>query len=241
MLLTPPTTMRGLFAVLIGLLGVVAHAQGVIKGGWSSYAASANVRVEALGQPISFKNPKGYCSVGDSVRERGLMTGTQKALGPNVRLLHASVRCDELAEFKRGERDLLDHWIQIQLIGSKGEFQRVEMERGAFLSALAKATPRVTDADLKVRLRAAFRDLAMNMTSFRHDTIGRDGNAVYIAYRVELASTGPARTISGLGGVTLINAIPLSLNVYSTDDSAAGSDQLHQVHRELLMSILTEN
>lgn len=232
---------RALVAASLVLMSVGANAQGSIKGGWSSYAVTAAVTLDVLGQSISFTNPKGYCSVGDSARERDLMSSSTKALGPNVRLLHASVRCNELEEFKRGERDLLDHWFQVQMIGAKGKFQRVEMERGAFLAALAKAAPRVSEVDLKVRLRSTFRDLGMNMKSFQHDTIGKDGNAVYIAYRMELAAGGPARSIAGLGGITLINAIPLSLNVYSTDDSSVGSDRLQQVHRELLMSFLTEN
>lgn len=233
--------MRNLLFILLALTSTFVQAQGAIKGVWSSYAATASVTLDALGQPISFTNPKGYCSVGESSRERDLMSSSSKALGPNVRLLHASVRCNELEEFKRGERDLLDNWFQIQMIGAKGRFQRIEMERSAFLAALAKASPRVSEVELKVRMRTAFRELGMNMQSFQHETIGKDGNAVYVAYRMELAAGGLARTVTGLGGITLINAIPLSLNVYSSDDSSGGNDRLQQVHRELLMSFLTEN
>ncbi len=54
------------------------------------------------------------------------MERSRRSLGLNVRLLHASVACNELVEFRNGQRDLIDHWLQVQLIGTKAGFQKID-------------------------------------------------------------------------------------------------------------------
>lgn len=109
-----------------------------------------------LGQQVMFSNPSGYCAPGKSVREVELMGLARRSLSEGSRLLHAAVRCSELEDYRGGRRDMLDHWLQIQLLGAKGSFQRIEMQREAFFSSLSKSSPRVNAAELNQRLKASF-------------------------------------------------------------------------------------
>src|SRR3546814_14336797 len=78
-------------------------------------------------------------------------------------------------------------WLQIQLIGPKGNFQRIEMPREAFLSGLSKSTPRVNSAELNRRLKASFENSDVALTDMKFEPIGRDGNAVYFSMRMNMS------------------------------------------------------
>src|SRR3546814_18875154 len=102
----------------------------------------------------------------------------KRALAEGSRLVHAAVRCSELEDYRAGRRDMLDHWLQIQLIGPKGNFQRIEMPREAFLSGLSKSNPRVNSADTNRRLKASFEISAVALHNMKFDTFGGGGYAV---------------------------------------------------------------
>lgn len=106
--------------------------------------SAATESVDVLGQQVMFSNPSGYCAPGKSVREVELMGLARRSLSEGSRLLHAAVRCSELEDYRGGRRDVLDHWLQIQLLGAKGSFQRIEMQREAFFSS-----PRTDDENSK--------------------------------------------------------------------------------------------
>ena len=155
--------------------------------------------------------------------------------------MHAAVRCSELEDYRKGRREMLDHWLQIQLIGPKGNFQRIEMPREAFLSGLSKSSPRVNAAELNRRLRASFENSDINLSDMKFEPIGRDGNAVYFSMRMNMSVGETSRPISGISGITLLNSLPLSINVYEGTGSPQSRGQLHAVLQELLNSLLTEN
>jgi len=197
--------------------------------------------VSVLGQQIVFSNPSGYCTPGKSAREVELMDLARRSLAEGSHLVHAAVRCSELEDYRKGRRDMLDHWLQIQLIGPKGNFQRIEMPREAFLSGLSKSSPRVNTAELNQRLNASFENSDINLSDMKFEPIGRDGNAVYFSMQMSMRVGDTSRPISGISGITLLNSLPLSVNVYEGTGSARSRSQLQAVQQELLNSLLTEN
>ena len=203
--------------------------------------SAATESVNVLGQQVVFSNPGGYCTPGKSAREVELMGLARRSLGEGSRLLHAAVRCSELEDYREGRRDMLDHWLQIQLIGPKGNFQRIEMPREAFLSGLSKSTPRVNSAELNRRLKASFENSDVALTDMKFEPIGRDGNAVYFSMRMNMSVGESSRPISGISAITLLNSLPLSINVYEGTGSPQSRGQLQAVQQELLNSLLTEN
>jgi hypothetical protein len=203
--------------------------------------SAATESVNVLGQQIVFSNPSGYCTPGKSAREVELMDLARRSLGEGSRLVYAAVRCSELEDYRKGRRDMLDHWLQIQLIGPKGNFQRIEMPREAFLSGLSKSSPRVNAAELNQRLKASFENSDINLSDMKFEPIGRDGNAVYFSMRMNMSVGETSRPISGISGITLLNSLPLSVNVYEGTGSPQSRGRLQAVQQELLNSLLTEN
>ncbi len=202
-------------------------------------AAAESVNV--LGQQVLFSNPSGYCTPGESAREVELMDLAKRSLAEGSRLVHAAVLCSELEDYRMGRREMLDHWLQIQLIGPKGNFQRIEMPREAFLSGLSKSTPRVNSAELNRRLKASFENSDVALTDIKFEPIGRDGNAVYFSMRMNMSVGESSRPISGISAITLLNSLPLSINVYEGTGSPQSRGQLQAIQQELLNSLLTEN
>ena len=202
---------------------------------------AATVSVNVLGQQVLFSNPSGYCTPGESAREVELMDLAKRSLAEGSRLVHAAVLCSELEDYRMGRREMLDHWLQIQLIGPKGNFQRIEMPREAFLSGLSKSTPRVNSAELNRRLKASFENSDVALTDMKFDPIGRDGNAVYFSMRMNMSVGESSRPISGISAITLLNSLPLSINVYEGTGSPQSRGQLQAIQQELLNSLLTEN
>ncbi len=201
----------------------------------------ATESLNVLGQRVVFSNPSGYCTPGKSAREVELMDLARRSLGEGSRLVHAAVRCSELEDFRKGRRDMLDHWLQIQLIGPKGNFQRIDMPREAFLSGLSKSSPQVNAAELNRRLKASFENSDINLSDMKFEPIGRDGNAVYFSMRMNMSVGETSRPISGISAITLLNSLPLSINVYEGTGSPQSRGQLQAVQQELLNSLLTEN
>ncbi len=203
--------------------------------------SAATESVEVLGQQIMFSNPIGYCTPGRSPREVELMDLARRSMGEGSRLVHAAVRCTELEDYRQGRRDMLDHWLQIQLLGPKGNFQRIEIPREAFLSGLSKSSPRVNAAELNQRLKTSFENSDISLSDMKFEPIGRDGNAVYFSMRMSMTVGEINRPVSGISGITLLNSLPLSINVYEGTGSPQSRDQLQAVQQELLNSLLTEN
>ena len=197
--------------------------------------------VNVLGQQVVFSNPTGYCTPGASTREVGLMELARRSLGEGSRLVHAAVRCSELEEYRQERRDMLDHWLQIQLIGPKGNFRRIEMPREAFLSDISKSSPQVNATELNQRLKASFTNGDISMSDMKFEPIGRDGNAVYFSMQMQMIFGETSRPVTGISGITLLNSLPLSVNVYEGSGSQQSRGQLQAVHQELLNSLLTRN
>lgn len=203
--------------------------------------SAATESVIVLGQQVVFSNPSGYCTPGKSAREVDLMDLARRSLGEGARLVHAAVRCSELEDYRAGRRDMLDHWLQIQLLGPKGNFQRIEMQREAFLSGLSKSSPRINPAEINRRLKASLDNDDISLSQMQVEPIGRDGNAVYFSMRMNMSVGETSRPVTGISGITLLNSLPLSINVYEGTGSPQSRGQLQAVQQELLNSLLTEN
>lgn len=197
--------------------------------------------IDVLGQRLSFSNPTGYCTLGDTQRERDLLAVSQRAIGPGSRIIHAAIQCNELEAFKKGTREELDHWLQIQLIGAHGNFKRLEIGREAFLVGVAKASPRLNTSEINRRIKAALADTNLSLSKMQVARLGRDGNAVYLSSRMNLNVGNNSRPVTGLSGITLVNSLPLTINVYEGTGSASSRGKLQPALQQLLLSVLTEN
>ena len=193
-----------------------------------------------MGRAISVTNPPGYCKGGDSPVERELHGKTQASLR-DARIVYWGARCSELADLRAGRRDSLGHWLQIQMLGNKGEFKPVAGTREAMLAGMAGAKPKIDIHEANRRLAKGFENAAIEMGDASVQVIGRDGNAVYMMFRMNLKVGQVQRKINAVGAVTLVNSVPLSLLVYEEAGSSQRPAEMNTTLRALLMSVLTEN
>ena len=117
----------------------------------------------------------------------------------------------------------------------------MEMGREAFLIGVAKASPRLDTSEINRRIRAALADPDMSLSEMQVASLGRDGNAVYFSSRMNLNVGNSSRPVTGLSGITLINSLPLTMNVYEGTGKATSREELQPTLQQLLKSVLTEN
>lgn len=100
----------------------------------------------------------------------------------------------------------------------------------------------MNSAELNRRLKASFENSDVALTDMKFEPIGRDGgNAVYFSMRMNMSVGESSRPISGISAITLLNSLPLSINVYEGTGSPQSRGQLQAIQQELLNSLLTEN
>lgn len=169
------------------------------------------------------------------------MVISKKSLGPNTQLAYAAILCRELEAFRSGRSETFDHWLQIQLIGPKGVFKRLEIGREAFLAAVSKASPRLDLGKITKQIQEALENPDLSLSNIQFKQIGRDGNAVYLSTRMSMDVGDNHRLVTGLGGITLLNSLPLTVIVYEATGQAKSREQLQPTLHQLLTSLLTEN
>jgi len=193
-----------------------------------------------LDQQINFTNPNGYCTPGQSSKEIELVVFTKQML-QSTTLVHVAVKCDELEAFRSGRRDTLDNWMQIQLIGQKGKFKRLEISRETFLLGLSKSSEKLDMVEMQSKINSRINDLNISMSNIDVQQIGRDGNAHYMSTRSFLKYGDKVKQVNGLGGVTLINSLPLAVWIYESSGSLNSRYRRHLLLQESLKSLVYEN
>ena len=194
-----------------------------------------------LEQQISFTNPSGYCTPGNSPKEKELVAAARQMLGNAVRLVHVAVKCDELSAYRNSQQETLNHWMQIQLISAAGEFKRLEIPRETFLIGLSKSAPKFDMTELENKINSRLSEVDVSMSNLNVTQIGRDGNAYYMATRTTIKYGNESKVTRGLGGVTLINSIPLAVWIYESTGTSNSRDQLQITLREAFVSLTSEN
>jgi hypothetical protein len=195
----------------------------------------------AIGRAINFTNPANYCTGGATPEEKEITRVAQTALGPNVNLVHWAVPCKEQGEFRTGKRLYFDHWLQIHVLGAKGEFKPVTEPRERFLASLSKIQPKLNMAEMNKRISQAMRDQAVRLDDSGVEPIGRDGNAAYFTTRTKLTTSEVTRQMRGIAGVTLINSVPMMVVAYDASENYKDGYQSQTAMRAVLQSLLTGN
>lgn len=194
-----------------------------------------------LNQQINFTLPPGFCSLGSSDREKELLESTKKTLGISIKLVFVGVNCAELKTFVSGQRDAVDNFMQIQLIGPRGDFKRLEISRENYLNAISQQSAKLSNSELEEKMKKIMQDADVNLLNTDIKDIGRDGNAFYMTTKSTINYDGNLRTVVGLGGSTLINSLPLSVLVFDAAPTRNTQSKLHSVLRISILSLLSEN
>ena len=117
----------------------------------------------------------------------------------------------------------------------------MEIGREAFLVEIAKASPRLDTSEINRRIESDLANTHLNLSKMQVESLGRDGNAVYFSYRMNLRVGNSSRPVTGLSAITLINSLPLTISVYEGVGTAASHGKLQSTLQQILTSVLSEN
>lgn len=218
-----------------------AQQGGVTDRSESSSRQDEAHEVMALGVRLGFNLPPEYCPVGKSERETVLLEKARDSMPPSVKLLQAAVLCTELKAYALGQRDYIEHWLQIQLLSPGGDFQTIDWPRDQFLQAVGAAMPEIDYSDLKQEAEKLFKRAGITVSDLQQTPLGRDDKAIYVAHHMQVEQTDSASLVRGLGAVTLINSLPLGIHVYSSVPLREDKEDLESTFRSLLNSLLQSN
>lgn len=197
---------------------------------------------EALGSTVRFIVPPGYCDLGNSVREKAFFQFVATAVGSNTRLIRYLPRCSELDAFKAGKANRFQHFIEIQLVGMKGRYMTIPMERDAFVTAVSGVDigHAMDKVDLNKQLHSRL-ETNINLTKPDFANLGRDGMAVYYSIRVNMQAGGISVPISGVSGLTLVNKLPVSFIVYDSSGDFRSRQNMLPTLMAMLRDVVANN
>lgn len=204
--------------------------------------ATAHAEAVTLGERVlEVSAPEGYCVL-DSTRpaEKAMIEALTKFNSEQTRLLVPFGRCDEVVELRAGKRAKLDHFGQILALLQRGELHAVDAPVGAFLESIAKPFPTASIANIADNGEAQFKARGDAPPGRLVAQLGRDDLAVYIG-NTSVQQAGPERiVIIGTIGITLVNQIPLSLNMFAVYQGGKGQGEgaIRGVLEELRRAVL---
>jgi hypothetical protein len=127
------------------------------------------------------------------------------------------------------------------MIGPKGDFKRIEMSREAFLKGISKSSPQIEFNEIMKKSQAVYQQFDVNLSNASLTPIGRDGNAFYVSIQMTLGQDNVKTRVTGLGAMTLVNAVPLNVLIYEATGTTKSRDQLAGLLRSSLTSLFIEN
>ena len=210
-----------------------------------SLAASNTVLAapyEVAGRALDIEAPQSYCIVDPGVpSEADLFGSMEDANAGRNRVLVVFVDCDELESWRRGETAFLQRYGTVLTPIEQTVYPG--MARGMFLEELRAAmggTPPVGSVAGQGRLLEAAPALEVGQS----ESLGileADDLALYAGIARKLEFEGRAMVMLGVFSMTLVNAVPLSINLYEPVEDEGSVGRLIAQHRRFLERLFERN
>lgn len=182
--------------------------------------------VTLAGRILEVSAPEGYCVL-DPARpaENVMIEALTKFNAEQTRLLVPFGRCDELVDLRAGKRPKLDHFGQILALLQKGQVHSIEAPTEVFLEGIGKPFPTASIGNIADNGEAQFKALGGKLPPRLVAQLGRDDLAVYIG-NTSVQQAGPQKiVIIGTIGITLVNQVPLSVNMFAVYEGGKGQGE----------------
>lgn len=171
------------------------------------------------GKTHEFIFPAGYCPLADRGPERDLFNLFYDGMkGNGTVLLYVVIECQEKKEFFSDKREFLDRYIQIQQITPKGNRSPLPYSRKAFVESTSGNLKQSDKDEIFQRTEKGMKELGVSLQSTEIKKLGHDGSALYYGIKSSAVSDGTVRNSVALGAMTLVNRIPVSVNVYDLSE-----------------------
>lgn len=199
-------------ALLLGALAPVAAQTGKQDTTGHSRTFSLN------GKTHEFTFPAGYCPVADTGPERALFNELYDSMQGQTVLLYLVIECQEKKEYFSDKREFFDRFIQIQQITPKGNRSPLPYSRKEFIESTSGNIKQSDKDQIFQRTEKSLKELGVSLQSNEVKKLGHDGSALYYGIKSSAVSDGTVRNSVALGAMTLVNKIPVSVNVYDLSE-----------------------
>jgi len=203
----------------------------IALGALLAIAALGSARAEQFqfaGRSLEIEPPQGYCALDRSHPDEAQMLDLQERLQKRQnRVAMMFLECQDLAQRRAGNADDPQRYGMVLIPQPQGEVRAIpDMTRAEFVAAVAKPLPQL-DADALSRdigdqVGQAVPGATVNNVKLL-GVLKQDARAVYVGVSVGGMSQD-GKTVSdgavGITAITLVNQIPVSLNLYRVKGGA---------------------
>jgi hypothetical protein len=200
-------------------------------------------RYRVAGRALAIEAPRSYCIIDPGIPDEAELFGFIEDVNAGLnRVLVVFVDCAELERWRRGEIAVLERYGNI--LTPIEETLYPGMARGVFLGELQKvmdggALPLGAEAG-QALLEAAAPALEVG-ESESLGILAVDEAALHAGVAQKLALDGQAVVILGIFSMTLINDVPLSVNLYQPLEDEATIERLVAEQRRFIRQLIERN
>lgn len=193
-------------------------------------------------RPLEVETPSAYCRLDrDRTAEDALFRVIEEVNAGLNRVLSVFVDCDELAQWRQGVMVTIERYGQVltpaEEIAYAGLPRRIFLDElqkvmgSAFATGLEQGRDRMAAVLPKLKL-GEVRSLGLLAT---------DELALYAGMAELMAGNEGARVIAGIVAMTLINEVPVSVNLYRTYEGPESIDALLVEQQKFLRELMAGN
>lgn len=182
-----------------------------------AYVWSAAARhVEVLGESIAVPIPVGYCEVGSHPIEAEIVRRLSDGVGNTNLVLAVFADCAEAAEVRRGTRATFDNYGQVMVPTPDGKLRKFpDGSRAEYLDLIGVRAGRGLPGAVERGAERAKIFVPGLQVQESLGVLATDTNGLYFGFLASIPdTTGKQKSVLGITGMTLVKAVPVSVNVY---------------------------
>jgi hypothetical protein len=204
--------------------------------------------VTIAGKTIQLVIPAGYCQL-TKEKDAAFMRAAISSFDINNEVLAIFAACGELDGFRRGSRDALDNFGQILAQKTKkGAFMPIAgVSRQRFITNITGRSFESMDInrmnqEISARYRNAFNSEALASEAQRPYLLGADNNGAYFGVQSRLVEmSGKRSNLFGVVGITLINELSLTINIYEKFKGETPINGVLERHKKAVAALVAAN
>lgn len=201
-------------------------------------ALAATLELSVLGETLYFPIPNGYCALDTRFRsDHAALDFLNEVQSGRNEILAGFADCAQISSFRNGTRDAFDDYGVYFTMLPKKKIPGISRQE------FVKAVPRPissfnwdsVNTDILGALKKEGADVSDLMTE--GGIIYQDDDALYLGFTIAAGTEAEA----GVGGITLLKAIPISTNIYTPLKGADSFRVLLQRSRRLIRDLESVN
>jgi len=204
-----------------GSRAAMGFAVALVCVGIPGHAARAEQTVLA-GQTLNVDAPSGYCAVDRSrSAEASLVESMEKVQAGSNKVVLMFIECAALAKSRAsGNYDLSSYGVMLSPT-PHGDIIKYSGNRQDYVEEVAKQFPDFDAAKAMETAQARIKESGVSVTGIKMlGLLAKDDTALYVGVSLEGVadpSGGAPHRVLGMIALTLVNEIPISVNIYRAD------------------------